>query len=116
MARRHYSEEIKRIAIQRYLAGESSYVIAKDLELPYPDLVRKWVESWRKRNGISAENYREVGIGEKVDEMLKLQHIVQEREEERDLALKVLSLAMKGEISGWEELKGFLMNSNLKKN
>lgn len=108
MANRNYDPEIKAIAIQRYLNGESSYEIAKDLHLPYPDLVRKWAEAWRKLHGISAENYRKEGIAEEVDELMRLRSIVRAKEEERDIAFKALACYVRGEISGWEELKVFI--------
>jgi transposase-like protein len=105
MAKRHYDPEVKAQAIQRYLNGESSYAIAKDLGLPYPDLVRKWAEAWRKQHGISAENYRKEGIAEEVDEIMKLRNIIKVKEEELDILIKALSILARGEISDWEGLK-----------
>ena len=109
MSKGHYDPEVKALAIQRYLNGESSYAIAKDLGLPYPDLVRKWAEAWRKQHGISAENYRREGVAQEVDEIMKLRNIIQLREQERDLVLKVLSIYIKGDISGFDELKSLIL-------
>lgn len=104
MARRFYSEEIKGIAIQRYLNGESSYVIAKDLKLPYPDLVRKWAEAWRKLHGLSADDYRKENIGDEVDMNMKLRNQLQGLTEDIEALLKVIVLMAKEEIKDSSEL------------
>lgn len=104
MARRSYSEEIKEIAIQRYINGESSYLIAKDLGLPYPDLVRKWAETWRKKHGLSANDYRKENIGEEVDMNMKLRNQLQSLNEDIEALLKVIVLMAKEEIKDRMEL------------
>lgn len=106
----HFDDELKNEAIRRFLAGESAGKIAKDMGIPSPDYVRKWVQDWRKKRGISAKNYRKKEVVEEVDEIMKLRNIINEIEEQRDIALKALSIFAKGEISGLDELKMFIKN------
>jgi transposase-like protein len=104
MDRKYYDQKIKDEAVQRYINGESSGKLAKELGIHSPDLIRKWAQLWRKKYGVSVENYRKPNIADKVDEIQRLRNIIVRIEEERELVLKTLSLVMKGEIKGWDEL------------
>lgn len=85
MERRTYSREVKDRAIKMFLEGISSYEIAEEFNLQSPDLVRKWVQFWRKENNVPATNYRQSDIIKKVDEKMKLNHTIDKVEHERDL-------------------------------
>lgn len=100
----YYDQKIKDEAIRRFLNGESSGKIAKDMGINSPDLIRKWVQAWRKKYNLSAKEYRKPNIADEVDEIQRLRNLIIRIEEERDLVLKILSLVTKGEIDGWEEL------------
>lgn len=104
MARKYFDQKIKDEAIRRYLNGESSPKIAKDMGINSPDLIRKWVQDWRKKHNLSADEYRKPDIAEEVSENLRLGNKIQRLEEELHLVLKILSLVMKGDIYSWEEL------------
>lgn len=92
MANRYYDPELKSIAIQRFVNGETSPAIAKDLEIKDPDLIRKWVQLWRKKHNLSATDYRKESIGEEIDEMIRLRNQIQRLEDDLDTALKALVL------------------------
>jgi len=104
MGRIYYDQSIKDEAIRRYINGESSGKIAKDMGINSPDLIRKWVQSWGKEHNISSKGYRKPNIDDDVDEIQRLCSLNQRVVEERDLVLKTLSLVMTGEIKGWNEL------------
>lgn len=101
---KYYDQKIKDEAIRRFLNGESSGKIAKDMGINSPDLIRKWVQAWRKKHNLSAKEYRKPNIADEVDEIQRLRNLIIRIEEERDLVLKIISLLTKGEIDGWEEL------------
>ena len=77
MERNHYSRELKEKAVQMYLNGKSSGKIKKELNLPSADLVRKWVQFWRKENNVSPTNYRREDITENIDEKMKLLNTIE---------------------------------------
>jgi len=104
MERNHYDQKIKDEAIRRYLNSESSPKIAKDLGIDSPDLIRKWVQAFRKLHNLSTSEYRKPDIAEEISENFRLGNLIQRLEEERDLVLKILSLVMKGDIKSWNEL------------
>jgi transposase-like protein len=104
MTRVFYDQKVKDEAVQRYLNGESSGKIAKDMGINSPDLIRKWVQAWRKKHKLSAEDYRKPNIADDVDEIQRLRNIITRIKEERDILLKTLSLFIKGHIKDWEEL------------
>ncbi|REG92146.1 helix-turn-helix domain-containing protein [Algoriphagus antarcticus] len=104
MSRKFYDQSVKDEAIRRFLNGESSGKIAKDMGINSPDQIRKWVQAWRKKRNLSAKDYRKPDIADAVDEIQRLLNRIQKFEEERDLGLKILSLLLTGEIKGWEEL------------
>ncbi|SFB55346.1 Transposase and inactivated derivatives [Algoriphagus aquimarinus] len=112
MGRIYYDQSVKDEAINRFLNGESSPKIALDMGINSPDLIRKWVQSWRKEHNISSKGYRKPNIADDVDEIQRLRSLNQRVEEERDLVLKTLSLVMTGEIKGWNELLSRLAPSN----
>jgi|GEM_PF-1278227 len=104
MERIYYDQKVKDEAVRRFLNGESSGKIAKDMGIHSPDLIRKWAQLWRKKYGVSVENYRKPNIADEVDEIQRLRNIIVRVEEERDIVLKSLSLLVKGKIQGWDEL------------
>jgi transposase-like protein len=104
----YYDQKIKDEAIRRFLNGESSGKIAKDMGINSPDLIRKWVQAWRKKHNLSAKEYRKPNIADDVDEIQRLRNLIIRVEEERDLVLKFLTLVTKGEIEGWEKLQSRL--------
>lgn len=110
MAKNYYEPEIKKKAVQLYLTGESSYKIAKDLVLPYPNLVRKWAQAWIKKNGLSATDYRKERIGDEADE-IRLRNIIQRREEERAVAIKAVLLILNGKVKNWTEALTEIQNT-----
>ncbi|RPA66878.1 transposase [Cyclobacteriaceae bacterium YHN15] len=112
MERRYYSNELKDKAVQMYLDGKTSPQIAKEFDLPNPDMVRKWVQIWRKENSVPAENYRRSGIAVEVDEKMRLLNKIERVEHERDHLLMTLKLVCTGDIEGWEELLSFMKNKN----
>lgn len=112
MERRHYERETKDKAIKMFLDGKSSHQIAKDLNLPSPDLIRKWVQFWRKENNVSATNYRRSNIAEEVDEKMRLLNKIEKIEQERDLVIQVLKLVCTGKINGWEGIFPYLKTKN----
>ena len=59
MGRIYYDQSIKDEAIRRYINGESSGKIAKDMKINSPDLIRKWVQAWRKKHNLPTDGYRE---------------------------------------------------------
>ena len=104
MGRIYYDQSIKDEAIRRYINGESSGKIAKDMGINSPDLIRKWVQVWRKKHNLPNDGYRESSIANNVDEIQRLRNIIMKIKEERNLVLKLLRLVIAGEIIGWEEL------------
>ena len=104
MGRNYYDQKLKDEAIRRFLNGETSGKIAKELDIESPDQIRKWVQAWRKKHNLPATGYRKSDIAEDVDEIIRLGNVVQRVEEERDIALKALSLVVTGEVQGWKEL------------
>lgn len=112
MERRHYSKELKDKAVKMFLEGISSHQIAKEFNLQSPDLVRKWVQFWRKENNVTVTNYRRSDIINDVDEKMSLLHKIDLIEKERDLAIQTLKLVCSGNIEGWEELLTYIKNKN----
>lgn len=112
MERNHYSRELKEKAVQMYLNGKSSIQIGKEFGLSSPDLVRKWVQFWRKENNVPATNYRRKDITEEIDSNMKLLNTIERIEYERDHLLQTLKLVCTGSIEGWEELITYLKNKN----
>jgi len=104
MGRIFYDQKVKDEAIRRYLNGESSGKIAKEMGINSPDLIRKWAQAWRKIHNLRPDDYRKADIADDVDEIQRLRNIIARIEEERDIVLKNLSLLVKGNIKGWEEL------------
>jgi transposase-like protein len=95
MANRYYDPELKSIAIQRFVNGETSTALAKDLEIKDPDLIRKWVQLWRKKHNLPATDYRKESIGEDIDEILRLRNQIQRLEDDLETSLKALILIAK---------------------
>lgn len=112
MERNHYSRELKEKAVQMYLNGKSSIQIAKELGLSSPDLVRKWVQFWRKENNVPATNYRRKDITEEINSNMKLLNKIERIEYQRDNLLQTLKLVCTGSIEGWEELLSYLETKN----
>jgi len=104
MERIYYDQRVKDEAARRFVAGESSGKIAKDMGIHSPDLIRKWAQAWRKKHNLPAKDYRKPNIADDVDKIQKLLNLIHRIEEERDLVLKTLSLVITGEIKGWDEL------------
>ncbi|UTT68092.1 helix-turn-helix domain containing protein [Arthrobacter sp. DNA4] len=44
---RKFTFEFKLDAVRRFLAGESQVVLAKELQLSSPDLIKKWARKYR---------------------------------------------------------------------
>ncbi|MBG9325683.1 helix-turn-helix domain-containing protein [Corynebacterium belfantii] len=45
--KKHYSFEIKKEAVDRFLAGETHMDLAKECKLSSPKQVKDWVSKWR---------------------------------------------------------------------
>ncbi|VZH85734.1 hypothetical protein FRC0190_01674 [Corynebacterium rouxii] len=46
--KKHYSFEIKKEVVDRFLAGETRMDLAKEFQLSSPQQVKDWVSKWRK--------------------------------------------------------------------
>lgn len=46
--KKHYSFEIKKEVVDRFLAGETRMDLAKECKLSSPQQVKDWVSKWRK--------------------------------------------------------------------
>ncbi|AEX43203.1 transposase-like protein [Corynebacterium diphtheriae HC01] len=46
--KKHYSFEIKKEVVDRFLAGETRMDLAKEFKLSSPQQVKDWVSTWRK--------------------------------------------------------------------
>lgn len=104
MERQHYDDAFKNIAIQRYLNGESSFKIAKDLGIPSPDLIRKWVQAYRKKHGISNKNYRKSNHSGEIDLAAQQREVVKVSEGEGAKVLKHLELIALNEVTRWNNI------------
>ncbi|MBG9267271.1 helix-turn-helix domain-containing protein [Corynebacterium diphtheriae bv. mitis] len=47
--KKHYSFEIKKEVVDRFLAGETRMNLAKEFKLSSPQQVKDWVSKWHKR-------------------------------------------------------------------
>ncbi len=104
MERTHYEQHVKDEAVRRFINGESAGKIAKEMGIKSPDLIRKWVQTWRKKHNLSADEYRKPNIADDVDEIQRLRNENFRIEEKLHLVLKILSLVIKGDINSWNEL------------
>ncbi len=105
MERKYFDQKIKDEAIQRFIKGESAGKIAKDMGIHSPDLIRKWVQAWRKLYNLSPLEYRDSDIAGDLGEVVRLRNLNQSLNEKIDVLRKALTFVVTGEIKGWEELK-----------
>ncbi|CAB0533660.1 hypothetical protein CIP107521_00161 [Corynebacterium diphtheriae] len=47
--KKHYSFEVKKEVVDRFLAGETRMDLAKECKLSSPQQVKDWVSTWHKK-------------------------------------------------------------------
>lgn len=114
MTRIFYDDEVKSEAISRFFRGESSEEIAITMNIHSGDLIRKWVQLYRKKHNLPAD-FRESDFDEEENEILLLRGEIISIKEQRDIAIKALCLVAKGKLKDWHQILNFLEKKNYKK-
>lgn len=103
MSRIFYDDSTKSEAITRFMRGESSEEIAIKMNIHSGDLIRKWVQAFRKKHNLPAD-FRESDIDENVLQILQLQDENLTLKDQLEISLKALCLIARGGIKEWHEL------------
>ena len=103
MSRNYYDDELKNEAVRRFYNGESSTAIAKDLKIHDSEIIRKWAQADRKKNGFPP------GHRGPIQDLVESQTMILMREnqklqEERDILAKSWAIGIEGSADGWRVL------------
>jgi len=106
---RYHSKEFKLGIINRILAGEGSYSIAKEYELS-PSMIRKWVRSFQAKGPLGLENKKKTGnplVG-----MYRKRNMSEVEQLRFELAKAEVELAKLKKVYGMERSVAIVKNSS----